>query len=71
MNDLLTRLDSTMLAQRRFVADAAHQLKTPLAGLRMQAELAMRNTPPGDTQVSLEQIIAGTARATDLGHSGN
>jgi two-component system sensor histidine kinase TctE len=66
MNDLLTRLDSTMLAQRRFVADAAHQLKTPLAGLRMQAELAMRNAPPGDTQVSLEQIIAGTARATRL-----
>ena len=66
MNDLLTRLDSTMLAQRRFVADAAHQLKTPLAGLRTQAELAMRNAPPGDTQVSLEQIIAGTARATRL-----
>ncbi|MBZ1349052.1 sensor histidine kinase N-terminal domain-containing protein [Alcaligenaceae bacterium LF4-65] len=66
MNDLLTRLDSTMLAQRRFVADAAHQLKTPLAGLRTQAELAMRNAPAGDTQVSLEQIIAGTARATRL-----
>jgi two-component system sensor histidine kinase TctE len=41
-------------------------LKTPLAGLRTQAELAMRNVPPGDTQVSLEQIIAGTARATRL-----
>lgn len=66
MNDLLTRLDSTMLAQRRFVADAAHQLKTPLAGLRMQAELAMRNAPPGDTQASLEQIVTGTARATRL-----
>lgn len=66
MNDLLTRLDSTMLAQRRFVADAAHQLKTPLAGLRTQAELAMRNVPPGDVQVSLEQIISGTSRATRL-----
>ena len=66
MNELLTRLDSTMLAQRRFVADAAHQLKTPLAGLRTQAELAMRNTPYGETQASLEQIIAGTSRATRL-----
>lgn len=66
MNDLLSRLEATLLAQKRFVADAAHQLKTPLAGLRTQAELAMRGTPPGDTHTSLEQIIAGTSRATRL-----
>lgn len=66
MNDLLARLESTMLAQKRFVADAAHQLKTPLAGLRTQAELAMRVAPQGETQSSLEQIISGTARATRL-----
>lgn len=66
MNDLLSRLEATLLAQKRFVADAAHQLKTPLAGLRTQAELAMRGEPQTDTQVSLEQIIAGTTRATRL-----
>lgn len=66
MNDLLSRLEATLLAQQRFVADAAHQLKTPLAGLRTQAELAMRGTQPGNTQESLEQIIAGTTRATRL-----
>lgn len=66
MNDLLSRLEATLLAQKRFVADAAHQLKTPLAGLRTQAELAMRETAPGNTQESLEQIIAGTSRATRL-----
>jgi two-component system sensor histidine kinase TctE len=66
MNDLLSRLESTMLAQLRFVADAAHQLKTPLAGLRTQAELAMRVAPSGETQTSLEQIISGTSRATRL-----
>jgi two-component system sensor histidine kinase TctE len=66
MNELLARLASHILAQQRFVADAAHQLKTPLAGLRMQAELGMRGTPPAETLSSLHQIVAGTVRATRL-----
>ena len=66
MNELLARLASHILAQQRFVADAAHQLKTPLAGLRTQAELGMRGTPPGETLSSLNQIVAGTVRATRL-----
>jgi hypothetical protein len=40
INDLLGRLDRSLRTQKHFLADAAHQLKTPLAGLRMQAELA-------------------------------
>ena len=40
INDLLARLDQSIRTQKHFLADAAHQLKTPLAGLRMQAELA-------------------------------
>lgn len=66
MNELLLRLSANVLAQQRFVADAAHQLKTPLAGLRTQAELAMRSAPDADTQVSLQHIVAGTMRATRL-----
>ena len=43
INELLARLDQSIGAQKHFLADAAHQLKTPLAGLRMQAELAQRD----------------------------
>jgi two-component system, OmpR family, sensor histidine kinase TctE len=42
INDLLVRLDQSLRTQKHFLADAAHQLKTPLAGLRTQAELAQR-----------------------------
>jgi two-component system sensor histidine kinase TctE len=47
INDLLVRLDQSMQGQRHFLADAAHQLKTPLAGLRTQAELAEREIDSG------------------------
>ncbi len=42
VNDLLSKLNDSIGTQKRFLADAAHQLKTPLAGLRMQADLAQR-----------------------------
>ena len=64
MNDLLDRLSSNVQAQRRFVADAAHQLKTPLAGLRTQAELSA--APPEEMQSSLRQLVTGSERATRL-----
>ena len=66
MNDLLNRLSANVVTQQRFVADAAHQLKTPLAGLRTQAELAMRHASNSETQDSLKYIVAGTIRATRL-----
>lgn len=66
MNDLLSRLSSSVDAQRRFVADAAHQLKTPLAGLRSQAELALKAAPNDPVADNLRKIVAGTARATRL-----
>ena len=44
LNDTLERLPSTIRTQKRFIADAAHQMKTPLAGMRMQSELALRQT---------------------------
>jgi two-component system sensor histidine kinase TctE len=64
INDLLTRLKASLTTQRRFLADAAHQLKTPLAGLRMQAELAQRETDATEIRGSLKQIARSSSRAT-------
>ena len=65
VNDLLTRLNDSLATQKRFLADAAHQLKTPLAGLRMQADLAQREgTSHDELKRSLEQIGRSSIRAT-------
>lgn len=66
VNDLLARLKQVMLAQQRFVADAAHQLRTPFAGLTTQAELALRETEAGRQQHALEQILTSARRASHL-----
>ena len=65
VNDLLRRLNDSIATQKRFLADAAHQLKTPLAGLRMQADLAQREgTSTEELKLSLKQIGRSSIRAT-------
>ncbi|BDT69950.1 adaptive-response sensory-kinase SasA [Comamonadaceae bacterium OS-1] len=65
VNDLLNRLKDSIATQKRFLADAAHQLKTPLAGLRMQADLAQREgTNTAELKRSLQQIGRSSVRAT-------
>ncbi|GKS89321.1 sensor histidine kinase [Acidovorax sp. SUPP2522] len=65
VNDLLGRLSDSLATQKRFLADAAHQLKTPLAGLRMQADLAQREgTSTEELKRSLQQIGRSSIRAT-------
>ena len=73
INDLLQRLDQSLHMQKHFLADAAHQLKTPLAGLRMQAELAVREIDAGQRdplalKAALHQISLSSQRAA---HSVN
>ena len=65
VNDLLMRLKDSIATQKRFLADAAHQLKTPLAGLRMQADLAQREEANAEElKQSLKQIGRASVRAT-------
>lgn len=66
LNEMLARLSQSIQSQKRFIADAAHQMKTPLAGMRMQSELALRQDSRAEIQRSLEQLAKSSASATRL-----
>jgi two-component system sensor histidine kinase TctE len=66
LNDMLGRLSQSIEMQKRFIADAAHQMKTPLAGMRMQSELALRETDHAEIHRSLEQLSKSSESATRL-----
>jgi two-component system sensor histidine kinase TctE len=68
INELLQRLQDDMQSQRRFVANAAHQLRTPIAGLKTQTELALRQSDPADVQHALSLIRTGAERAARLAY---
>jgi two-component system sensor histidine kinase TctE len=65
-NSMLARMQHNVTAQRRFIADAAHQMRTPLTGLKTQAQLAMRETDPAELRHALRQILNGADRASHL-----
>ncbi len=66
LNRLLTRLSATLKNERRFTADAAHELRTPLAVVKLQAQVALASTDAADHKHALRQVLAGANRATRL-----
>lgn len=66
VNELMQRLGKTLDFQSRFMADAAHQLKTPVAGLKAQIELALREPDAQRVRHSLAQLYVGVDRMSRL-----
>lgn len=66
LNDLLVRLDQAMIAQRQFIADAAHELRSPLTAVKLQAQLANRATSDAERSAALAQLAGGVDRAAHL-----
>ncbi|MDP1765688.1 MAG: HAMP domain-containing sensor histidine kinase [Methylotenera sp.] len=60
MNELIIKEKSAVNERRHFLANAAHQLKTPLAGLKIQAEAALRENDLASIQHALKQISTGS-----------
>lgn len=66
LNNLFSRLKQAIESERRFTADAAHELRTPLAALRIQAQVAFRSTDETERKTALENVLRGVDRATRL-----
>jgi len=66
LNALLSRLDAALAAQRRFTADAAHELRTPLAALKLQLDVARRADNEPARRAAYDDLDAGVARAAHL-----
>jgi two-component system sensor histidine kinase QseC len=66
LNDLFSRLAEAFEGERRFTADAAHELRTPLAALKIQAQVALRSTDEAERHIALENLLRGVDRATRL-----
>jgi signal transduction histidine kinase len=66
-NSLLARLDEAVASQRRFIGHAAHQLRTPLAGLKLESELMLSRTLPDDIRQRAERIKGAADRMIRVG----
>jgi two-component system OmpR family sensor kinase len=66
LNRMLERLDNSYQHATRFSADAAHELRTPLAIMRGELELLATQELPEDLQIALENILGETARLSQI-----
>jgi two-component system, OmpR family, sensor histidine kinase TctE len=68
VNQLLATVQRSISQEKRFVNDAAHQLRTPLAGLQTQLDLALTENDPQALQERLKKVRMGVERASHLVH---
>ena len=68
LNGLFARVTAASAAEKAFLADAAHQLRTPLTALRTETELALLESHPPQLEGLLRRLHAGTTRAARLAH---
>jgi two-component system, OmpR family, sensor histidine kinase QseC len=66
VNGLLERVEIALVRERTLTADAAHELRTPLAALRAQAQVALRSREDTERSEALQALIGGVDRATRL-----
>jgi two-component system, OmpR family, sensor kinase len=66
INGLIGRLATAFSAQRRFLADAAHELRTPVTALRLQLQLLRRSTDEASREEALAELESGIVRSQRL-----
>jgi len=66
LNGLLRSLSEAFERERRFTADAAHEIRTPLAGIKTHAQVALRQGNDGQRRQAMEEVIQGVDRTTRL-----
>ncbi|MCX7149001.1 MAG: sensor histidine kinase N-terminal domain-containing protein [Rhodocyclales bacterium] len=65
-NEIMGRLEENLQGQQRFISQAAHQMRTPLTGLKTQTEIALSETDPAQMRHALQLIAESTDRAAHM-----